>query len=215
MKNKKLLYLGVFIIIILLIVGIILIKKISTNQKDNSKESIEIVNGIKIEHSSQTTLKSYLEDKVKHKKLKEIIEPKLIFNMDSNDGKFDYYNKIINVEIVDNKVNFSVGDKQLLSLKENNDIKAYSLNNKGILFESKNAISVVTNNNVVLLSNVNIDSNAKPLISGKKVYYGTPLCKGLKSNGKEGEVVEIFEINLEKNTIQKIANLDHNKGWKC
>ena len=48
MKNKKLLYLGVFIIIILLIVGIILIKKISTNQKDNSKESIEIVNGIKI-----------------------------------------------------------------------------------------------------------------------------------------------------------------------
>ena len=215
MKNKKLLYLGVFIIIILLIVGIILIKKISTNQKDNSKESIEIVNGIKIEHSSQTTLKSYLKDKVKHKKLKEIIEPKLIFNMDSNDGKFDYYNKIINVEIVDNKVNFSVGDKQLLSLKENNDIKAYSLNNKGILFESKNAISVVTNNNVVLLSNVNIDSNAKPLISGKKVYYGTPLCKGLKSNGKVGEVVEIFEINLEKNTIQKIANLDHNKGWKC
>ena len=215
MKNKKLLYLGVFIIIILLIVGIILIKKISTNQKDNSKESIEIVNGIKIEHSSQTTLKSYLKDKVKHKKLKEIIEPKLIFNMDSNDGKFDYYNKIINVEIVDNKVNFSVGDKQLLSLKENNDIKAYSLNNKGILFESKNAISVVTNNNVVLLSNVNIDSNAKPLISGKKVYYRTPLCKWLKSNGKEGEVVEIFEINLEKNTIQKIANLDHNKGWKC
>ena len=215
MKNKKLLYLGVFIFIILLIVGIILIKKISTNQKDNSKESIEIVNGIKIEHSSQTTLKSYLKDKVKHKKLKEIIEPKLIFNMDSNDGKFDYYNKIINVEIVDNKVNFSVGDKQLLSLKENNDINAYSLNNKGILFESKNAISVVTNNNVVLLSNVNIDSNAKPLISGKKVYYGTPLCKGLKSNDKEGEVVEIFEINLEKNTIQKIANLDHNKGWKC
>ena len=53
--------------------------------------------------------------------------------MDSNDGKFDYYNKIINVEIVDNKVNFSVGDKQLLSLKENNDINAYSLNNKGIL----------------------------------------------------------------------------------
>ena len=55
MKNKKLLYLGVFIFIILLIVGIILIKKISTNQKDKSKESIEIVNGIKIEHSSQTT----------------------------------------------------------------------------------------------------------------------------------------------------------------
>ena len=151
MKNKKLLYLGVFIIIILLIVGIILIKKISTNQKDNSKESIEIVNGIKIEHSSQTTLKSYLKDKVKHKKLKEIIEPKLIFNMDSNDGKFDYYNKIINVEIVDNKVNLSVGDKQLLSLKENNDIKAYSLNNKGILFELKNDIYVVTNNNVVIL----------------------------------------------------------------
>ncbi len=215
MKNKKLIYLGAFVTIVLIIVGIILIKSNLKPSKNNSKESIEIVNGIKIEHSSKTTLKTYLQDKVDHKKINEVTEPKLIFNMNSNNESFDYYNKIIKVEIKDNQVNFISGSKTIISLKENKDIKAYSINNNGLLFETNNAISVINNNNIVLLSNMKIDENAEPLVSGKKLYYGTSSCHGLKSNGKEGEVVEIFELNLEKNTIQKIANLDHNKGWKC
>lgn len=215
MKNKKILYIGAIILVIALIVGILLLNRNTTPTLDNSKESIEIVNGQKIEHSNKTTLNAYLNDKLKHKKISDIIEPKLIYNMTSNNNSFDYYNRIINIEIVESKVNFKIGTKTILTLKENNDIKAYSINNNGILFISNGSISVVNNNNIALLSNIKVDDEASPLISGKKLYYGTPKCNGQRSNGKEGEVVEIFELNLEKNTNQKIANLDHNKGWKC
>ncbi len=231
MKKEKILYGIIVILLITIAVGITYIvmdnknnnqdnteiKENNNNNNNNNENSSSDSNASNFKEAYDMPIDEFFKNVVKID-VNNLYYSEEIYNQDSKENSFMIGSKKIDVS----------KDKEIVSFIYNGQ----EIATVPFYTEGENSFSVYDFNNCILIEDSYggvmleiLDQNFTRLFKGllsdvpiyyykNKLYYFIPECTGTRTDGV-GNVDILYEFDSDKQTINKITNLNHDAGWVC